>query len=115
MSQLSIMRSGSAGDTAGVNMPPPPDKPTGAQETASGEPAPAAAQKRPAITGDNRVVKKGAGKEHRVNPRVHEPVRSQGNATVDGSSPTFIVVGHAHRPCSACSRTETGRCRSSVD
>ena len=31
MSQLSIIRSGSAGEIAGENMPPPPDRPTGSQ------------------------------------------------------------------------------------
>jgi hypothetical protein len=31
ISQLSIIRFGSAGEIAGVNIPPPPDKPTGSQ------------------------------------------------------------------------------------
>jgi len=31
MSQLSIIKFGAAGEIAGLNMPPPPDKPTGSQ------------------------------------------------------------------------------------
>ena len=38
MSQLSIIRFGSAGEIAGVNMPPPPDRPVASQEIASAAP-----------------------------------------------------------------------------
>ncbi len=39
MSQLSIIRFGSAGEIAGVNMPPPPDRPVASQGIASAAPA----------------------------------------------------------------------------
>ncbi len=37
MSQLSIIRLGSAGEIAGENIPPPPDNPTGSQGIPAGE------------------------------------------------------------------------------
>jgi hypothetical protein len=58
-SRLSIMRCGAVGETAGVSMPPPPDKPAASQETGSGEAAPAVARKRPAISEANRSRRRG--------------------------------------------------------
>ena len=69
MSQFSIMRFGSAGEMAGENMPPPPERPTGSHELGldSGlagvcaEPVAASSPSSPSTLTERRRILKNAG------------------------------------------------------